>query len=164
MNIPVESLLLKLSISFVVCAHRSEWLQLWDHLFTFNHIPEIFLLSVVAYLIYHRRALLDLPTKQGVVGFLEYHNLMNMGNFLKLINKLKDKVSTEALLSLRAREVSDEKLASQVSYQGTSSCPVSSSSMVISKPVIYLERDVPLSKKFMFDFGAQFAESDLSCF
>ncbi|XP_062521814.1 TBC1 domain family member 31-like isoform X2 [Corticium candelabrum] len=67
---------------------RSEWLKLWDNLF--SHHPGCLLYAVVAYLIHSRRALLNSTEKDDFVYFFHHRNAVDVDAVIQEIYHLQE--------------------------------------------------------------------------
>lgn len=78
---------------FTEVLNKSEWLRLWDHLFTNAHDPNLMLCAVAAYTVYNRNALVSATDKQEVEPFFHRQNPINMSDFILLMYEIRRKVS-----------------------------------------------------------------------
>jgi hypothetical protein len=82
---------------FTEVLNKSEWLRLWDHLFTNAHDPSLLLCAVAAYSIYNRNAIIPASNKTEIEPFFHRQNPINMSDFLLLMYELRRKTPTSVL-------------------------------------------------------------------
>jgi len=82
---------------FTEVLNKSEWLRLWDHLFTNSHDPSLLLCAVAAYSVYNRNALIASVDKKEVEPFYRRQNPINMGDFVLLMYELRRKTPLSVL-------------------------------------------------------------------
>jgi hypothetical protein len=83
--------------AFTEVLNKSEWLRLWDHLFTNAHDPALILCAVAAYTIYNRNALMPAKDKKELEPFWHRQNPINMSDFILLMYELRRKTPSSTL-------------------------------------------------------------------
>ena len=64
---------------------RNEWLILWDHLFAWSNEPQMLLVAVVAYLVYHRSTIMGMKNTIEMERWVHVGHAINMRRFIDTV-------------------------------------------------------------------------------